>query len=369
MRPVIFGMQGHELTNEEREFFLRYKPAGFILFRRNCKTPAQVKQLTTELQKLANSYSGLEQVPILIDQEGGRVARLRAPEFKLEGRPLADFGKLAKVKGIEAAIKATTISHFLMGKQLKELGINVNCAPVADLYYPEASTVIGDRSFGSDPNLVITLCLAAMLGLEMAGVTPIIKHIPGHGLAKVDSHYELPVVVEEKTTLAANDFRVFKELAPYSRVAMTAHVVYEALDNRNAVTLSKPAIEYIREKIGFDGVILTDALEMEALSGSLSERARKSLLAGCDLALHCNGKLDEMEEVAAVLSKVKDIQKRKIASMLSQDIGHNPLLNTAPTLLQYANTADSELERVLVTSMDNIETKFTNTNFSIGESV
>jgi beta-N-acetylhexosaminidase len=281
------------VSEEERSFFAETDPLGFILFARNCDTPDQVGALVADLRALV----GRDDAPVLIDQEGGRVARLGPPHWR-KSPPAAVFGALA-ARDRDQAREAVRLNARLIGAELAALGIDVDCAPVLDV--PAADShkmILGDRAFGDEPALVADLGRAAIEGFLMAGVLPVIKHIPGHGRAKVDSHHTLPVVDADLDTLRAVDFAPFAALAD-APWAMTAHVVYQAIDPDNPATTSKTAItDIIRGEIGFDGVLVSDDLSMKALSGTLGERAAAALGAGCDVALHCNGEMDEMRAVA-----------------------------------------------------------------------
>lgn len=288
---VIYGCAGLHLTDEERAFFKAQNPLGFILFARNCDTPEQVSALVEEFKSCLSHDLPL----ILIDQEGGRVARLKPPHWR-KSPPARFFAMLAE-KGLAEATHAATINAHLIANELLALGINVDCAPVADLLIEGAHDIIGDRAFGSDPERVASLAHAFAQGLMHGGVVPIIKHIPGHGRAAADSHEELPTVDTPLAELEATDFAPFRILAELP-VAMTAHVVYSALDPYAPATLSPKVIKYIREQIGFSGVLVSDDVSMKALSGGFAERTRGALAAGCDVALHCNGDMAEMVQVA-----------------------------------------------------------------------
>ena len=290
--PVIFGISGTVLSADEREFFAKIRPYGYILFARNCENPAQIKELTLSLQEISGQGRGL---PILIDQEGGRVARLKPPHFP-EFPPAAYFAKIAETD-LEAAKIATYDNARKIADMLLELGITVNCAPLADIPVAGANDIIGDRAFGDNPAQVIALARAFADGLIAGGVTPVLKHIPGHGRAVADSHMELPVVNTSLEELRKTDFVPFKALADLP-MAMTAHVLFTAIDPQNMATVSPAAIRLIREEIGFKGVLMSDDLSMKAMRGSFSERARAVLSAGCDLVLHCNGDMAEMKQVA-----------------------------------------------------------------------
>lgn len=285
--PVIFGCSGHKLTVPEIEFFNQHKPYGYILFARNIDHPDQVRALVQQMKAISG-----DTCPILIDQEGGRVARLKPPhwpEFKSMQALLQEAGQSAEQGVYDNALH--------LGQVLHDLGITVNCAPVCDLKLPGAHDIIGDRSFGDDPEKVACYAKQMCQGLRDAGIMPIIKHIPGHGRALVDSHENLPVVDASLDLLEQTDFKVFRLLKDEHCWAMTAHIVYQALDAHHPVTLSESVIYYIREHIGFSGVLISDDLSMKALKGNLDELARQALAAGCDLVLHCNGKMDEMELV------------------------------------------------------------------------
>lgn len=290
---AFFGLAGPALSAEERAFFGDIRPAGFILFARNIVSPSQVKGLCADLE----SVCGFAPAPILVDQEGGRVARFRPPHW-LPHPPAAVFGGLFK-DDPQAAILAAKTHGAAIGSELSALGITVDCLPVLDVLFAQTHDVIGDRAFSDDPHVVSQLGRAVMDGLMGAGIVPVIKHIPGHGRAQADSHLDLPVVTSKREDLAAVDFAPFKALnsAP---MAMTAHILYEQLDDLHCGTHSANIIEtIIRGEIGFDGVLMSDDLSMKALGGTLEERARRALDAGCDIALHCNGDMAEMVAVAA----------------------------------------------------------------------
>lgn len=291
-RAVVYGCAGLRLTAEEHAFFRAADPFGYILFRRNCESPAQVRALVTELR----AASGRPDAAVLIDQEGGRVARLRPPRWPAYP-PAQCFGELAgrePAQGREAA----WMNARLLGQDLIDLGITVDCAPVCDVPTPECHDIIGDRAFADDPAVVADLARATCEGLLDAGVLPVIKHLPGHGRARVDSHLELPVVEASRAVLAATDFAPFRALADMP-LGMVAHVVYRALDpDRPASTSPVVIAEVVRGALGFDGLLFCDDLSMQALSGSMAARARAVLAAGCDIVLHCNGNMAEMTDIA-----------------------------------------------------------------------
>jgi len=283
MKNIILGIKSTELTNDEIELFKQNNPYGIILFKRNCQNETQLKALTKAIKTI------LPNAKIFIDQEGGRVARLRQPDFQ-------EFPAANKLQNEQEVYQ----NYFIMGEYLKSLGIDVNCAPVADLFYPFADKIIGDRSFGENVDQVVAFADAAARGLMDSGILPIIKHIPGHGRALVDSHLKLPIVDTELSILEATDFAVFRRLN-YLPMAMTAHVVYTALDPELPITISTKAINYIRKEIGFKGTLISDDLNMKALHGTLGSLTLQALDAGCNLALHCSGEFTEMQEVLGVL--------------------------------------------------------------------
>lgn len=289
---VVFGCAGPELSAEERAFFRATNPLGFILFQRNCQTPDQVKRLVEDLRACVPHKNA----PVLIDQEGGRVARLKPPHWP--EFPAAKAYADLYAKNAEAGLEAANLGGRLIAHELAALGITVDCAPVLDVPQPGADPIIGDRAFGPDGDTIIPLAKAFNDGLMAGGVAGVIKHIPGHGRALVDSHKDLPRVDAALADLEGVDFPPFQALhmAPW---AMTAHVVYENLDPKHPATTSAFVIEsVIRRQLGFRGVLVSDDLSMKALSGDFADRARASLEAGCDVALHCNGDMEEMRAVA-----------------------------------------------------------------------
>lgn len=332
---AIFGVAGTELNKDERSFFRSANPLGFNLFKRNCVTPDQVRALVGELRACV----GRSDAPVLIDQEGGRVARLNPPYW----RPLpaaAAFGDLAR-SDQAAAEEAVNINYRLIASELFNLGITVNAAPVLDLRRPETTGAIGDRAFSDDPAIVAALGLAACRGLLAGGVIPIIKHMPGHGRATVDSHLELPKVVVDRLTLLATDFLPFTALDTMSW-GMTAHILYTAFDADFPATHSPTVIEsVIRGRLGFSGFLASDDICMEALKGDISVRAARALAAGCDVVLHGNGNLVAMEQVAAgarSLDEValKRLQRSEVMRRMSDspdDIDENEMLAKLDSLL------------------------------------
>lgn len=297
-RAVIYGFEGLSLSQAERTFFQEVVPWGYIVFARNIETPAQLLKLTDELRAL----SGRTNVPILIDQEGGRVARLRGPHWR-DAPPTAVFGE-AWARDPETAREATWLNSRLLAHELKASGINVDCVPMLDIRAEGSNDiVIGDRAYSDDPAIVSRLGRAAAEGLLAGGVLPVIKHLPGHGRSLVDSHDGLPVVEASLVELENSDFVPFKALNDVP-LGMTGHLVYTAVDPGVCSTLSKRLVnEVIRSdapgRIGFDGLLMTDDLSMGALEGDFKTRTQVSLEAGCDLILHCNGDMAEMQTIAA----------------------------------------------------------------------
>ncbi len=294
MKPIIFGLAGTILLEEERTFFQTHQPYGFILFKRNCESRQQIIDLVNDLKTISPK--------IFIDQEGGRVARIKPPIGNKLYPPAAEFGALVGTKGIEFAQDAVRENYRELMSDLLELGINVTCAPVLDVHFEGAHDVIGDRAFSNDPSIVSALSIATLQGLRSAGGDGVIKHIPGHGRSACDSHLDLPIVDAPLSELEATDFAAFKPLANIATYAMTAHIIYTALDPDLPATLSKTVIDYIRNEIGFTGKLMTDDLSMKALKGSFTELTKQSLAAGCDLILHCNGNMEEMIEIAGAIS-------------------------------------------------------------------
>jgi len=287
-RAVIFGCEGVTLGPDERRFFARTEPWGFILFARNVEGPAQLRRLTAELRAAVG-----RDAPVLVDQEGGRVARLRGPDWREWAPALEECERLPE-RAVRA--RAMALRYRLIAAELAAVGIDVNCAPVLDLARPGTHAVLRNRCYGSDPAEVAAIGRAVADGLLAGGVLPVVKHMPGQGRAALDSHLALPRVEATVAELAA-DFAPFRHLADLP-MAMTAHVVYAALDPEAPATQSARVIGLIREEIGFGGLLMTDDLSMKALSGELSVRAARALGAGCDMVLHCNGDAAEMVAVA-----------------------------------------------------------------------
>src|SRR3954468_21470026 len=291
-RAFITGVAGTELNAAEREFIRSQRPWGFILFKRNVETPAQVATLIKELRQ----ELGQPEAPVLIDQEGGRVQRLAPPHWPVYPAG-AGFGKLYDTDPA-LGLAAARLSARLIAADLDDLGVTGDCLPLADTPVAGANAVIGDRAYGAEPGKVAAIARAVTEGLEQGGILPVLKHIPGHGRATADTHLDLPVVDTPRAELERTDFAPFKSLADLP-MAMTAHVVFSALDPAQPATTSATIIEQvIRGVIGFQGLLMSDDVSMSALAGSIAERSHAIISAGCDMVLHCNGKLDEMREVA-----------------------------------------------------------------------
>lgn len=291
-RAVIFGCAGLRLEPSEHDFFRSINPLGFILFARNCDTRAQVTRLVADLRAAV----GRADAPVLIDQEGGRVIRLGAPQWR-EPPAAGVIGALAE-RDRAAGRRAAWLNARLVAADLSEVGVDVCCLPVLDMQFAGASSVVGDRAFSANGEIVAELGRAACEGLLAGGVLPVIKHMPGHGRAASDSHHDLPEVEAPFEELSESDFSPFRALRDMP-IGISAHVRYRALDAALPATLSATVIDQaIRRAIGFDGLLLSDDLSMDALSGSLGARARAALAAGCDMALHCNGDPQEMADVA-----------------------------------------------------------------------
>jgi len=297
---VIFGCSGAELSSAERQFFVEARPWGFILFRRNIIDKNQVRLLIGSLRECVED----SRAPMLIDQEGGHVARLRPPLWK--ARPSAAlFGELY-ASSPERAREAAYLNARLMAYDLAELGLSVDCAPVLDVPVAGADAVIGDRAFARDPAIVIDLGRAVIQGMLDGGVLPVMKHIPGHGRATADTHKALPHVTTAIEDLSATDFVTFRSLN-HCPMAMTAHVVFDSIDAQRPATTSPRIIrDVVRGEIGFEGVLISDDLSMDALKGPLSLRTKAALFAGCDIVLHCNGEMEEMQQVAEEAKPLRD---------------------------------------------------------------
>ena len=292
-RAFITGLAETAITPEEHAFLLEAQPWGLILFTRNIDTVSQVAALITNFREIV----GRPDAPVLIDQEGGRVQRMGPPHWP-SYPPAAAYGRLYD-RNAAKGLAAARLGARLIADDLARVGITVDCLPVADVPANGADAVIGDRAYGETPEKVSALAAAAAAGLADGGVLPVLKHIPGHGRATADSHAALPVVTATRTELEASDFAAFRPLAGLP-LAMTAHVVFSVIDPVSPATTSAKMIQnVIRDEIGFQGLLMSDDISMGALTGSLQDRTRAALAAGCDVALHCNGRLGEMREVAA----------------------------------------------------------------------
>ncbi len=311
---VIFGCEGTVVAPEELYFFREANPLGFILFARNCVAPEQVRSLVSCLREAV----GRADAPVLIDQEGGRVARLKPPSWPAyaAARTLGDMALFDRGRAREAV----SLTSALIGADLRALDITVNCAPTVDVPVKGAHQMIGSRAYSTDPGLVAELGAAACEGFFAANVIPVVKHLPGYGRAQVDSHEALPVIEESLAVLEQSDFVPFRALAgmPWG---MTAHALFAGLDADKPATLSRTIVQdIIRERIGFGGILVTDDLSMEALEGPLAGRVEAALRAGCDIALHCNGRLDEMRGIAVVAPTLPSHTLGKIAAAEAQRV-------------------------------------------------
>jgi beta-N-acetylhexosaminidase len=288
----ITGISGTELSAAEREFIRAARPWGFILFKRNVENPAQVAILIDQLRDAL----GRSEAPVLIDQEGGRVQRYGPPHWPTYPAG-AVFGRLYDVDPA-LGLAAARLSARLIADDLLRTGVTVDCLPLADVPVSGADAVIGNRAYGTNPVKVAAIARAVTDGLEQGGILPVLKHIPGHGRATADTHFRLPVVDVARDELEASDFAAFRALADLP-MAMTAHVVFSAIDPAHPATTSATMIgQVIRGSIGFQGLLMSDDVSMNALAGSIADRTRAIFSAGCDIALHCNGKLEEMRDVA-----------------------------------------------------------------------
>jgi beta-N-acetylhexosaminidase len=297
MKPVIFGLSGPTLTAQERAFFAAVEPAGYILFKRNIETRAQVLALTDALRDLA----GRDDLAILIDQEGGPVARMRPPEWP--AFPAGPVFDAAYDAAPMTAIQAARANGQALGLMLREVGITVDCAPLLDVVHNDTTPAITPRAFGRDPMRVAALGRTTLEGLAAGGVVGVVKHMPGHGRALVDSHHLLPTVTASAAELEV-DLEPFRTLA-HAPMAMTSHIVFEAWDAARPATLSPVVIEQvIRGAIGFAGLLMTDDIDMKALSGSAGEKAAGAIAAGCDLVLDCWARMDEMRAIADRLDPI-----------------------------------------------------------------
>ncbi|MCH1446589.1 MAG: beta-N-acetylhexosaminidase [Luminiphilus sp.] len=323
MTPAIFGIQGQSLTASERDFFKDSQPFGFILFGRNVAQRDQLRALTDDLRSL----TGRDQLPILIDQEGGRVARMQAPQWPVY--PPAAIFEAIYAHDPSCGLEACALNFEALALDLSEVGITVTCAPVLDVPIVGAHDVIGDRAFSQNPEYVAKLGEACLVGLRAGGVEGVIKHIPGHGRSAVDSHEDLPRVTASDAELAS-DLLPFRALSG-ALMAMTAHVIFDAWDADQCATLSPSVIDQvIRKKIGFDGLLMSDDLDMKALSGEIGELAAASQRAGCDVVLNCWAKMTDMVSIAEKLSA----PSLESQGRMSQVSGSLASVTTSATLSQ-----------------------------------
>jgi beta-N-acetylhexosaminidase len=325
-KPLIVAIEGTEVTSKEEQVLRHLSPVGFILFKRNCQNEAQLKALCQKLKTL----SPMREPLIFIDQEGGRVNRISWEDYMAPaGRTIGDLYEEDHEKGL----LASRLNGYVLAAQLYEYGINVNCLPVADVATGGMHDVICDRAFSSNPETVAALCASTIAGLMAGGVYPIIKHAPGHGRAKSDSHLELPKINVDIKVLKQQDFYPFivNKKCP---LVMTAHILYPELDSKNCATHSKIIInDVLKNDIGLSGIIVSDDINMQALEGSMMQRATKALNAGCDLLLHCSGKLDELNQ----LTDVNEIPKNaleKLEDLPNLGIPNNVLLADAKNQLK-----------------------------------
>ncbi|MCB2128327.1 MAG: glycoside hydrolase family 3 protein [Rhodobacteraceae bacterium] len=303
---AILGCAGPELSRDEKDFFREADPFGFILFARNVTDPGQLRRLTGDLRASVG-----RDAPVLVDQEGGRVQRLRAPHWR-EWLPPMDH--VARSGG--AVGRSVYLRYRLIADELRGVGIDVNCAPLADIATAATHPFLRNRCFGEAAEVVMLAARAAAEGLADGGVLPVIKHLPGHGRAEADSHLALPRIAAPLKVLSAEDFRPFHALRDLP-MAMTAHIVLDAVDRDRPATQSPGVIRLIRDEIGFDGLLMTDDLSMQALSGSLGARTAAAIAAGCDVALHCNGDRAEMGDVIAHAGRLGGASQRRAQAALS----------------------------------------------------
>ena len=305
LSPLIFGCQGSSLSAAERRFFANAQPFGFILFSRNLETPKQIRKLCTELRTAVGWHA-----PVLIDQEGGRVSRLGAPHW-FEFLPALD----------QAAAPQSERLFWLRGRliaeNLRSCGIDSNCAPLGDIAQPDTHGVLKNRCYGRALSAVVTHARALHQGLRHGGVSGVLKHIPGHGRSTLDSHLDLPRVQADRGSLEKHDFEAFRQLNTVE-MGMTAHLVFEDIDPNHPATHSVAMIDIIRKHVGFNGLLMTDDISMEALSGPLDLRARRAQSAGGDIILHCNGQMDQMQLLAGNIYGMDEASQMRAAQVLAQ---------------------------------------------------
>lgn len=317
MKPVIYGLSGLSLTADERAFFRDADPCGYILFKRNVATRDQLRALTGELRAL----SGRDDVPMLIDQEGGRVTRMGPPEWPASPAGPA-FDALYDVAPM-SAIEAARANAQAVGLMLAEVGINVDCWPLLDVSQPDTTPAIATRAYGHEPMRVAAMGRAIMEGLRQAGIVGVVKHMPGHGRAVVDTHYLLPTVTASEAELEI-DLEPFRALntAP---MGMTSHIIFQAWDPDRPATLSPIIInDVIRDRIGFDGLLMTDDIDMKALSGTAGEKAAGALAAGCDVVLDCWARMAEMVEIASLIGDMPPVSRDRLDRAMATIAGSKP---------------------------------------------
>ncbi|MEM9633115.1 MAG: beta-N-acetylhexosaminidase [Pseudomonadota bacterium] len=332
-KAFVSGCAGLSLTADEIAFFREENPWGLILFARNIEEPDQVRELTESFRTAV----GRLDAPVLVDQEGGRVQRLKPPNWRKYPAPKL-YGDLFETDA-EKALRAAWLGARLIAADLFDVGINIDCLPCLDVRFPDTVDAIGDRAFSSDPEVVAQLGSAMIDGAIAGGVLPVIKHIPGHGRARVDSHLELPKVEAEYSSLKNVDFRPFHALSHVS-LGMTAHIVYTGIDADSAGTQSARIVQdVIRGEIGFDGCLMSDDISMHALGGDFGDRSRRIIDAGCDIVLHCNGDMDEMRAVAAVVPELRGEGLRRCETALQGLKVPDPEFQTADAWAQLQDLA------------------------------
>lgn len=307
----ILAPSGFGLTAQERAFFAEAAPWGFILFARNVEGPEQLRRLTDELRDAVGRAA-----PVLVDQEGGRVARLAPPQWRGWLPPLEQVARSGGARVPERAARAMWLRYRLIADELRAVGIDANCAPIADIAEGITHPFLKNRCYGTDLETVVTMARACAQGLLAGGVLPVLKHIPGHGRAAIDSHRDVPLVGAGAEDLRARDFAAFRALADLP-MGMTAHVVYEAIDPGAVATCSSRMIALIRDEIGFDNLLMSDDISMRALAGPLAGRCHLAIQAGCDVVLHCNGDLDEMRQVAEASGRLSATGQRRAEAALA----------------------------------------------------
>ena len=306
--PIIFGVKSYKLKKKEKNFFQESNPLGFILFERNCKNYKQTKLLIKDLKKTTSHKYTM----IMIDQEGGRVARLKNPNWKLY--PSAEYFGIKAKKNLSVAKKLIFKNSIEIAKDLKKLGINMNCAPVLDVKYDFTNNVIGDRSFSSNPRIVSELGKSFCNGLKKIGIIPIVKHIPGHGPSSKDSHKTTPNVDLDLISLNKKDFLPFKKLNK-EPAAMIAHIVYNKIDKEIACCSKEIIKKIIRKKIGFKGLLISDDINMKALKGTIKNKVKAILKSGCEIILHCNANIKEMMQIYSSIPLIKNETLKKVSKL------------------------------------------------------